>query len=169
MSWSPYNGNTYVEVTTDRKTWHKLAIVPQTLNGWKDVFVSLNDYIGSDYVQARVRYESSGEGEVLTWSRDIYIDDLFINFTPTSSTPEFPTQENFDLSISPNPSYGIVTIKSGTKEEYSLSVYNVVGVKLFTNDHFTDGTLDLNYLPAGTYFISINNGVDMISKRIVIR
>lgn len=169
VSWSPYNGNTYVEVTTDRKTWHKLAIVPQTLNGWKDVFVSLNDYIGSDYVQARVRYESSGEGEVLTWSRDIYIDDLFINFTPTSSTPEFPTQENFDLSISPNPSYGIVTIKSGTKEEYSLSVYNVVGVKLFTNDHFTDGTLDLNYLPAGTYFISINNGVDMISKRIVIR
>ncbi len=169
VSWSPYNGNTYVEVTTDRKTWHKLAIVPQTLNGWKDVFVSLNDYIGSDYVQARVRYESSGEGEVLTWSRDIYIDDLFINFTPTSITPEFPTQENFDLSISPNPSYGIVTIKSGTKEEYSLSVYNVVGVKLFTNDHFTDGTLDLNYLPAGTYFISINNGVDMISKRIVIR
>ena len=169
VSWSPYNGNTYVEVTTDRKTWHKLAIVPQTGNGWKDVFVSLNDYIGSDYVQARVRYESSGEGEVLTWSRDIYIDDLFINFTPTSSTPEFPTQENFDLSISPNPSYGIVTIKSGTKEEYSLSVYNVVGVKLFTNDHFTDGTLDLNYLPAGTYFISINNGVDMISKRIVIR
>ena len=169
VSWSPYNGNTYVEVTTDRKTWHKLAIVPQTLNGWKDVSVSLNDYIGSDYVQARVRYESSGEGEVLTWSRDIYIDDLFINFTPTSSTPEFPTQENFDLSISPNPSYGIVTIKSGTKEEYSLSVYNVVGVKLFTNDHFTDGTLDLNYLPAGTYFISINNGVDMISKRIVIR
>ena len=169
VSWSPYNGNTYVEVTTDRKTWHKLAIVPQTLNGWKDVFVSLNDYIGSDYVQARVRYESSGEGEVLTWSRDIYIDDLFINFTPTSSTPEFPTQENFDLSISPNPSYGIVTIKSGTKEEYSLSVYNILGVRLYSDDNFTDGTLDLGFLPKGTYFITVDNGTDRLSKRVVVK
>ena len=169
VSWSPYNGNTYVEVTTDRKTSHKLAIVPQTLNGWKDVFVSLNDYIGSDYVQARVRYESSGEGEVLTWSRDIYIDDLFINFTPTSSTPEFPTQENFDLSISPNPSYGIVTIKSGTKEEYSLSVYNILGVRLYSDDNFTDGTLDLGFLPKGTYFITVDNGTDRLSKRVVVK
>lgn len=169
VSWSPYNGNTYVEVTTDRKTWHKLAIVPQTGNGWKDVFVSLNDYIGSDYVQARVRYESSGEGEMLTWSRDIYIDDLFINFTPTSSTPEFPTQENFDLSLSPNPSDGIVNITSGLKQEYGISVYNILGVRLFSDDNFTDGPLDLNFLPKGTYFITVDNGTDRITKRFVLK
>ncbi len=169
VSWSPYNGNTYVEVTTDRKTWHKLAIVPQTLNGWKDVFVSLNDYIGSDYVQARVRYESSGEGEVLTWSRDIYIDDLFINFNPIDDTPETPIQEKFDLSISPNPSDGIVNITSGLKQEYGISVYNILGVRLYSDDNFTDGTLDLGFLPKGTYFITVDNGTDRLSKRVVVK
>ena len=131
--------------------------------------VSLNDYIGYDYVQARIRYESSGEGEILSLSRDIYIDDLFINFKPIDDTPETPTQEKFNLSISPNPSDGIVTIKSGVKQKYSLSIYNILGERLFSDDSFSDGTLDLNFLPTGTYFISINNGVDIISRRVVIK
>ncbi len=169
VTWSPYNGNAYVEVTTDRKTWHKLAIISKTGQEWKEVLVSLNDYIGYDYVQSRIRYESSGEGEILSWSRDIYIDDLFINFKPIDDMPETPTQEKFDLSISPNPSDGIVTIKSGVKQKYSLSIYNILGERLFSDDSFSDGTLDLNHLPKGTYFISINNGVDIISKRVVIR
>ena len=168
VTWSPYNGNAYVEVTTDRRTWHKLAIISKGQE-WKEVLVSLNDYIGADYIQARLRYESSGEGNVTTWSRDIYIDDLFINFESITDTPEVPTQEKFDLSVSPNPSDGLVNIRSGVKEKYSLSVYNILGERLFSNDNFSDGTLDLNFLPAGTYFISINNGVDIISKRVVRR
>ena len=159
----------FVEVTTDRKTWHKLARVSRTGVKWKEVLVSLNDFIGNDYVQTRFRYESSGEGEVTTWSREIYIDDLFINFEPISDTTGIPTQEKFHLSISPNPSDGIVRITSGLEQEYNISVYNILGVKLFSDNNFSDGTLDLNFLSKGTYFISINNGVDRISKRIVVR
>jgi hypothetical protein len=169
VTWSPYNGNAFVEVTTDRKTWHKLAIMPKTEKNWKEVLVSLNDYIGKDYVQTRIRYESSGEGEVTTWSRDVYIDDLFINFEPIVDTTGILSQDKFNLSISPNPSDGIVRITSGLEQEYNISVYNILGVKLFSDNNFSDGTLDLNFLPKGTYFISINNGVDRISKRIVVR
>ena len=169
MSYDPYNGHAFVEVTTDRKTWHKLARVSRTGVKWKEVLVSLNDFIGNDYVQTRFRYESSGEGEVTTWSREIYIDDLFINFEPISDTTGIPTQEKFHLSISPNPSDGIVRITSGLEQEYNISVYNILGVKLFSDNNFSDGTLDLNFLSKGTYFISINNGVDRISKRIVVR
>lgn len=169
VTWSPYNGNAFVEVTTDRKTWHKLAIMPKTEKNWKEVLVSLNDYIGKDYVQTRIRYESSGEGEVTTWSRDVYIDDLFINFESITDTTSILYQDKFNLSISPNPSDGIVRITSGLEQEYNISVYNILGVKLFSDNNFSDGTLDLNFLPKGTYFISINNGVDRISKRIVVR
>ena len=171
MTWLlAYNGNAYVEVTTDRKTWHKLAIAPSTSNKkWKEVSISLNDFIGHNYVQARIRDEGSGKGMATTWSNTFYIDDLFINFEPISDTTSITIQEKFNLSVSPNPSDGIVRITSGWEREYSIAVYNILGVKLFSNDHFSDGTLDLNFLPAGTYFISVNNGVDRISKRIVVR
>ena len=169
VTWSPYNGNTYVEVTTDRKTWHKLAIVPKTGKNWKEVSVSLNDYIGNDYVQARIRYESSGEGEILSWSRDVYIDDLFINFESIDDMTDTSLQEEFDLSISPNPSDGIVNITSGLKQKYNISVYNILGVRLFSDDNFTDGPLDLNFLPKGTYFITVDNGTDRITKRFVLK
>ena len=169
VSWSPYNGNTYVEVTTDRKTWHKLALIPKTEENWKEVSVSLNDYIGNDYVQTRIRYESSGEGEILSSSRDVYIDDLFINFKPIIDTTSNPVQEELNLSISPNPSDGIVNITSGLKQEYGISVYNILGVRLFSDDNFTDGPLDLNFLPKGTYFITVDNGTDRIAKRFVLK
>jgi hypothetical protein len=55
------------------------------------------------------------------------------------------------------------------KQEYNISVYNILGVKLFSDNNFSDGILDLKFLPKGTYFISTNNGVDRISKRIVVR
>ena len=169
VTWSPYNGNAFVEVTTDRKTWHKLAIVPKTGKNWKEVLVSLNDYIGKDYVQARIRYESSGEGEVTTWSRDVYIDDLFINFESIDNMTDTSLQEEFDLLISPNPSDGIVNITSGLKQEYNIYVYNILGVRLFTDNSFSDGPLDLNFLPKGTYFITVNNGTDGITKRVVLK
>lgn len=169
VSWAPYNGCTYVEVTADRKTWHKLAVIPYERNKWKEILVSLNDFIGNDYVQARIRYESSGEGELMTWSRNIYVDDLFINFEPVEDTPDIPSQEEFNLSISPNPSDGIVNITSGLKQEYGISVYNILGVRLFSDDNFTDGPLDLNFLPKGTYFITVDNGTDRITKRFVLK
>lgn len=169
VTWSPYNGNTYVEVTTDRKTWHKLELIPKTEEKWKEVSVSLNDYIGNDYVQARIRYESSGEGEILSSSRDVYIDDLFINFKPIIDTTLNPVQEELNLSISPNPSDGIVNITSGLKQKYNISVYNILGVRLFSDDNFTDGPLDLNFLPKGTYFITVDNGTDRITKRFVLK
>ena len=167
VKWLPYNGNAFVEVTTDRKTWHKLAIFNKR-GEWKEVLVSLNDYIGYDYIQVRIRYESCGQNDS-SISKIFYIDDLFINFESITDITEIPSQEKFNLSISPNPSDGIVRITSGLEQEYNISVYNILGVKLFSDNNFSDGTLDLNFLPKGTYFISINNGVDRISKRIVVR
>ena len=167
--WVPVNINVFVEVTTDRKTWHKLAqITPEQTNHWKEYIISLNDYIGCDYLQARIRYEGNGYGKTISSYYLIAIDNLCITFDPSGVT-EKPINERFNLSVSPNPTEGLVNISSELKHAYSVSVYDITGVKVLSNDSFSDGTLDLGLLPKGMYFITADNGNDRITKRIVLK
>lgn len=165
--WLPYNVKVIVEITTDRKTWHKLAnVTPSQQGQWAEFNISLNDYIGCPFVQPRIRFEGSGKGMSSTFGNTIHIDDLYISFDPTEVT-EIPAQESFSLSVSPNPSEGIVTVLTGLERSYHITVYSVSGLKLFSKSGFTDGTLDLSTLPKGIYFLSVDNGSDRITKRII--
>ena len=166
--WAPYNLNVFVEVTTDRKTWHKLAkVTPSDDVQWEEFTVSLNEFIGCEYVQPRIRYESSGRGTTVPYANIMQIDDLYINFNH-DAVVEHPESDRFNLSVSPNPSSGIVNITTEFDGNYNLSVYNMSGAKVFGNNKFFDGTLDLRFLPKGMYFIAVDNGIDRIAKRIVI-
>ena len=167
--WSPYNLNVFVEVTTDRKTWHKLAkVTPSQQKQWVEFTISLDDYIGCEYVQPRIRYEASGRGATTTFGSVMHFDDLYISYEPTTIN-EHPVQENLRLSLSPNPSNGIVTVTTGLKHTYRLSVFNLTGIKLFSRESFSDGTIDLSSFSQGTYFITVDNGTDRITKRVVLK
>ena len=167
--WSPYNLNVFVEVTTDRKTWHKLAkVTPSQQKQWVEFTISLDDYIGCEYVQPRIRYEASGRGATTTFGSIMHFDDLYISYEPTTIN-EHPVQENLRLSLSPNPSNGIVTVTTGLKHTYRLSVFNLTGIKLFSRESFSDGTIDLSSFSQGTYFITVDNGTDRITKRVVLK
>lgn len=166
--WSPYNAGVYIDVTTDRKNWHKLDFIWDQQNRWNDYAFSLNDYIGEDYVQVRIRFEASGRGTTETTYKYMAVDDLYINFDHLDVNENF-VEESFNLSISPNPSEGIVNISTGLECEYSVAVYNLLGIKMLTKDSFSDGTLDLTSLSAGMYFISVDNGTDRLTKRVVIK
>ena len=168
--WFPRNVNVFVEATTDRKTWHKIGIVnPNSQNQWASYTFSLNDFIGYDYVQPRIRFEGSGQGNTTpaTNSKYIIIDDLFIDFDETGVV-EQPSFEAFHLTVTPNPTNGRVAITTGLTHCYPVSVYNVSGQRVLSVDSFMDGTLDLSALSKGTYFITVDNGDDRISRRIVI-
>jgi hypothetical protein len=93
---------------------------------------------------------------------------LCITFDPTGVI-EHPAHEKFSLSVLPNPTEGIVTISSGLEHTYPVSVYSIMGIKLLSKESFSDGMLDLSFLPKGTYFISVDNGTDRITKRIVLK
>ena len=96
------------------------------------------------------------------------VDDLYINFDH-EDVQENLVEETFNLSLSPNPSEGMVNISTGLEREYSVYVYNMVGVKVFESTSFSDGILDLTSLPSGMYFISVDNGRDGLTKRVVIK
>lgn len=167
--WSPFNAGVYIEVTTDRKNWHLLDWIWDEQNRWNDYAFSLNDYIGESYVQVRIRFEASGRGIQSGTNKYVAIDDLYISFEPEAVNENYADNENFSLSIAPNPSEGIVNILTGLECEYSVSVYDMVGVRVLSKDSFSDGALDLTSLPAGVYFISVDNGVDRLTKRVVIK
>ena len=166
--WSPFNVGVYIDVTTDRKTWHKLDNIWNEQNRWNDYAFSLNDYIGEDYVQVRIRFEGSGEGITTTSYKYMAVDDLYINFDH-QDVNEVLAEESFNLSVSPNPSKGVLNIATGLKHDYKVCVYNLLGIKVLSMDSFSDGTLDLTSLPTGVYFISVDNGIDRLTKRVVIK
>ena len=169
MAWGiwRYNVNVFVEVTTDRKTWHKIGQVNETNGQWMDFSVSLNEFIGCKYVQPRIRFEGSGEGTQSN-SKYILIDDLYIDFT-TNAVSEPQTTETFNLCIIPNPTTDVIRITTGMEKPYSVNAYNLLGIKVMQIDDFSDGTLDLSLLPKGTYFISVENGIDRITKRVMLK
>ena len=167
--WSPFNAGVYIEATTDRKTWHLIDWIWDEHNRWNDYRVSLDHFIGEDYVQVRIRFEGSGEGTQTSSYKYMAVDDLYINFEHEAVNENFAENERFSLSIAPNPSEGVVNITTGMECYYRLVVYNSLGINVLSKDVFRDGTLDLTSLPAGVYFISADNGVDMLTKRVVVK
>jgi hypothetical protein len=165
--WVPYNLNVFVEVTTDRKTWHKIAKIDGAMGQWNDYAFSINDYIGSDYVQVRIRFEGSGKGVTTTDAKVMAIDNLCINFSHDAVNEHF-VNKKFNFLVSPNPTNGIVNITTESEGNYLIAVYNMLGVKMLSKESLSDGILDLSSFPQGIYFISVDNGVDRITKRIVI-
>lgn len=166
--WSPFNAGVYIEVTTDRKTWHLVDWIWDDHNQWNDYAISLNDYIGNDYVQVRIRFEASGQGNTTSSYKYMAVDDLYVNFDH-QDVNEVVAEESFNLSVSPNPSKGVVNVATGLRHDYKVCVYNLLGIKVLSIDSFSDGTLDLTSLPTGMYFISVDNGRDGLTKRVVIK
>ena len=66
-------------------------------------------------------------------------------------------EEHFDIEISPNPTTGIITIRSQASEEYKFSIVNVTGNEIITGSNTGTATLNLSDQPAGIYFVIIQN------------
>jgi hypothetical protein len=163
------NTGMFFEVTTDRKTWHKLAYISGSAMGWKNCQFSLNEYIGSDFLQARFRLESSGaqnQGGIKIG----YITDVEIVFEDISGVqePEQPTYFK-DLVVSPNPTIGKFNIATFQDAPYQISVYNMLRQRIYQQDSFRDGNLDLSFLPAGTYVVKVSLDKHSIARKVVIQ
>ena len=165
-----YNANFFVEITTDRKKWDKLLKTSGVQwSSWVHYEISLNDYIGSDFVQIRFRIETSGS-EVAYNNKIVYIDNLNISYTsPNTITDYYETLKFEDIQIYPNPSKGEISIFTGLDKEYSIAIYNISGNKVYELDNFKDGKLDVSHLDNGMYFIRINTENNSIAKKIVIQ
>ena len=75
----------------------------------------------------------------------------------------------FNINLYPNPSNGVINIKS-TKMINSILVMDIQGslVKNYSNQNGTSIKLDLSELESGIYFIQISSGNETIQKRVVV-
>jgi len=165
-----YNTGLFFEVTTDRKTWHKVASISGNTMGWKNCKFSLNDYIGDDFLQLRFRLESSGAQSNSTYPKIGYITDFEIVFEGISGIQE-PEQKPYfkDLIIAPNPTTGKFNITTFQEMPYQITIYNMSGQNIFQQSDFQDGVLDLSFLPAGVYFVKVSVDKHSIAKKIVVQ
>jgi Predicted aminopeptidases len=164
-----HNAHFFVEVSTNRKTWHKLEFVKTSdFNTWTKHTVSLNQFIGNPFVQVRFRLESSGS-DYYQYQKNIYIDDVAIDFLPWNVTEEKIQNQFFDFQVVPNPNNGTAIIITNLEGTYSLSVYSLLGIKIMEKQDFCDGMIDLSSLSKGIYFIQIKNKNGAIAKRMIIQ
>ena len=163
-----YNAGMFFEVTNDRKTWHKLAYISGDKPAWENLEFSLNQYIGSDFIQARFRLESSGS-QSYAYTKIGYIADVKIDFNGITGI-QSPGQTYFkDLVIAPNPATGNVNITTFQTLPYEVSVYNLLGQRVFYQESFQDGSLDLSSLPKSVYMIKVSFEKHSIAKKVVLQ
>jgi len=165
--WNINNAGMWFEVTNDRKTWNKLAYISGKNFEWGDYEFSLNNFIGSIFFQARFRLESSGS-EKYSYTKIGYITDIEINFEIVNSIKKNEISYIKDLHISPNPATENIIITTFQNDSYQISIYDLMGKRLFQQNGFTDGSLDVSFLTKGAYLIAASISNHRIVKKLII-
>lgn len=71
------------------------------------------------------------------------------------------------IQLFPNPSSGLVQIEAPAESAWKVSVRDAMGRMVVQPHELVDGAIDLSALPAGVYFVELNDGGQMIGRRIV--
>ncbi len=161
---SPYdNYDLYVMVSTDNgasfpdTVWSELDTDTSTLQNWTWTMaeVDLSSYAGNSSVSLAFVYSGSDGAEAS-------IDD--INVDATSSIDDIET----NVSIYPNPAKDFLRIKT-EKNYQSIKLVNINGKLVFSNSgELKNKVLNLNDIPAGIYFLSIEFKDFVYNKKVVI-
>jgi hypothetical protein len=64
--------------------------------------------------------------------------------------------------VYPNPSNGNITIETADDLSYNITVYNILGEKVFDNTFTNQQNINLNHLPSATYIILIKQNDTII-------
>ncbi len=98
-------------------------------------------------------------------STSLKIDDINVYYSGPNSLPAINSAA---LSVYPNPSNGLVTVR-GLKEISEITVYDMLGKSVFVQSA-NEGTsqLDLRSYPQGIYSVVIRSEKTIITKQLVI-
>ncbi|MBO7460224.1 MAG: T9SS type A sorting domain-containing protein, partial [Bacteroidales bacterium] len=96
----------------------------------------------------------------------VVLDNFTIDFSGLD-VPEVHYETFNLLEICPNPASSTVEIKTDLDDEYNITIYNMMGIKVLERQEFTNGTLDISALPTGIYFIKATKDGKGIAKRIM--
>jgi hypothetical protein len=84
---------------------------------------------------------------------------------PSVGIKEQPTK---NIALSPNPSEGLFTLSNLPYEKMDMQVMAADGRIVFAGAVLNNSSVDLQYLPAGIYCLSLRSGQEMLTTRLVI-
>jgi blue copper oxidase len=90
---------------------------------------------------------------------------LVIDTTASTGIADINFKNNF--SIYPNPTTGILNIKSKDNDKFSITIFNTLGKGIEETQSIQHLQLNINNYPTGIYFIQIQTGNNLITKKII--
>ncbi len=141
--------------------------------------------VGAEFTVARDR---NVEPRQQTVTNFVYVNDaapawgwvtqvgaIRMHFDLTIGIDEKNSESTSVFSVSPNPNNGQfkLNINSDQAETYQLNVRNMLGQVVYTDNISVNGQkvqdLDLSGVEKGVYFVSLNNGSERITKKVIIK
>ena len=119
-------------------------------------------------------YTWQGLGHVPFVNSSAYMDSVFTAVTPFLANQlgcevqiGFPDISNPSLSVSPNPTNGIINLSSSSTIDI-VKVIDIQGKVVLSNAPKSFSTnINAEFLPSGMYFIQVFSGNSWLSKRII--
>lgn len=157
------------------------TIMADTLN-WKYVFKSFLADSNYQYIEIGNFFNDLNTNFQILKPRTAnlayyYIDDVALStdslealtFNATS-TSIIDNPINSFLSVSPNPTSGIITFQNiNNMELKQLVVYSTLGNEVYFSESNTKAPVDLSFLNEGIYHLKISTSEGIITKKIVIQ
>ena len=141
--------------------------------GCIDTTVSINDTINngdSILLAGSYRMVSGNYSDTLQKSSgcdSIISTNLFVK--SMNNTAVKGTLDRVSLSIFPNPTSGLITIKGlNAEQQFNLTVVNVLGEMIFEKDFIGENQVDFSQQNSGIYFVVLSDEKNTFSKRIVL-
>jgi hypothetical protein len=133
-------------------------------SNWRTETVSLANYM--HFPAVSLKFENKSD-----WGNNIYVDDINIEFLP-SSVQELTA--GFDFNIYPNPSNRHFTIElsSDMPRQFTIEIFDVTG-RIILNEVIEKSTgfqkqLELNNRGSGLYIVRIFDGKSAVFKRLAV-
>ncbi|HEY1040600.1 MAG TPA: T9SS type A sorting domain-containing protein [Bacteroidia bacterium] len=88
---------------------------------------------------------------------------------PTSTIGLNDVTNAFDFGFMPNPATGEITIRTGTRTNVVIEIYNTLGQKVLETKTVDQETIvSISSLQAGTYFIKVKNEKGSSTKKLIV-
>lgn len=162
VTWTQLYGKWSTTLTTVTPTFSTTEFVPTT-GQWRLENISLSPYQSATNAMIKFRHATQYEN-------NLYLDDINImNSTDVSSLTL-----HSEVNLFPNPSSGQVTVDVNmmNRDNLVIKVTNPVGQSVAeVSENSTYGgryVLDLSAEPNGVYFIEVQTGTEVVTRKIVI-
>lgn len=173
----------FVEVNTNGgKGWERLAQFVEIQDDWSEVNLPLDAYSGQSEVRFRFHLISDWTGAGDGW----YIDDIQVNFSPTSVEEEptsvllqFALDQNFPNPFNPSTSIRYTVDSRQASAPISLRVYNIRGqsVRVLVDGEVEPGNYQVVWdgrndkgedVSSGIYFYRLTAGEQVATRKMLL-